>query len=570
MNRRKFLNRLSLAGAGAFALNGIPMQVMSNTKPLQRLASLSTNDRVLIILQLHGGNDGINTLIPVSDYDLYYFRRPNLAIPSRNSNRRFIPLDATLPLADQIGLHPDMLGVKQLYDQGKVRIVQGVSYENNNGSHFRGQDILLMGGGSDDYLGSGWIGRFLENNYVPLTYPADFPNAEMLDPLALEFGNDISLAFHQSNNIPTSISINNPNQFFDLVTELEGFEDVEGTDPRGIPPQAINDSPYGKELNWILDLEQKSEDYAERLKQVYDIGNAIQSNAIYPELYPFSAPSGISRNRLAGQFQIIAKLLSGGCQTKVFLVKIGGFDTHASQVTNYDTTMGVHAALLYHISATMKAFQDDLRARGIEDRVLTMTTSEFGRRIFSNGSYGTDHGTGAPMMLFGSRVNPGVLGTVPNLNRDNVEQQYDYRQVYSTILKDWFQVDATLVDGGNPSESIIRGDYPDRGVTLPLINNNTITSIDRFVDDRFKLYPCYPNPAKDKTVIKFYINSPAEVTLELVDSYGKVVEKILDHEPKTIGEHQVTVSTAHLKAGMYLYRINAGLLKKTRKLMVVN
>lgn len=569
MNRRKFLNRLSLAGAAPFALNGFPMQVMSNTKPLQKLASLSTNDRVLIILQLHGGNDGLNMLIPVSEYDLYYFRRPNIAIPARNSNRRYIPLDPTLPLADQVGLHPDMIGVKQLYDQGKVRVVQGVSYENNNGSHFRGQDILLMGGGSDDYLGSGWIGRFLEETYAPLIYPTDFPNTEMLDPLALEFGNDISLVFHQSDQIPTSISINNPNQFFDLVTELEGFEDLEGADPRGIPPEALNNSPYGKELNWILDLEQKSDDYAERLKQVYDIGDSLSTNVVYPETYPFSAPSGISRNRLAGQLQVIAKLLSGGCQTKVFLVKIGGFDTHASQVTNYDTTMGNHAALLYHISSTMKAFQDDLKARGVEERVLSMTTSEFGRRIFSNGSFGTDHGTGAPMFLFGKGVNPGVSGTVPNLNRNNVELQYDYRQIYSTILKDWFEVDASLVDQGSADESIIRGDYPNRGETLPLINTNTITSNENFVSDRFKLYPCYPNPAREQTVIKFYINSPANVTLEILDNQGKVLEKVLNNEPTLLGEHAVTVPVGHLKTGMYLYRINAGLLQKTRKLIII-
>jgi hypothetical protein len=217
----------------------------------------------------------------------------------------------------------------------------------------------------------------------------------------------------------------------------------------------------------------------------------------------------------------------------------------------------------------MKAFQDDLKARGVEERVLSMTTSEFGRRIFSNGSFGTDHGTGAPMFLFGKGVNPGVSGTVPNLNRNNVELQYDYRQIYSTILKDWFEVDANLVDQGSADESIIRGDYPNRGETLPLINTNTITSNENFVSDRFKLYPCYPNPAREQTVIKFYINSPANVTLEILDNQGKVLEKVLNNEPTLLGEHAVTVPVGHLKTGMYLYRINAGLLQKTRKLIII-
>ncbi|GAB4398295.1 MAG: DUF1501 domain-containing protein [Microscillaceae bacterium] len=568
MKRRKFLHTLPFLGTFPFAISGMPMRAMASDRPLQRLAAMSDNDRVLIILELNGGNDGINTLIPVDNYDLYYFRRPNIAIPARNSARRFIPLDNTLPLPDQVGLHPDMLGLKQLYDEAKVRIIQGVSYENNNGSHFRGRDILFMGGGYNDYLGSGWVGRFLEDNYAPQVYPDDFPNAQMEDPLALEFGNDISLIFHQTNNIPTSISINNPNQFFNLVEELEGFEDLEGVDPRGVPPAVLNNSPYGQELNWILGLEQKSDDYAARLKTLYDIGDAIQTNVVYPETYPFSAPGGSSRNPLSGQLQIIAKLLSGGCKTKVFLVRMGGFDTHAEQVTTYDPTMGVHAALLYHISAAMKAFQDDLKARGLEDRVLTMTTSEFGRRIFSNGSYGTDHGSGAPMFLFGKWVNPGVLGTNPDLNQGNVGQQFDYRQIYASILKDWFEVTPDLVDGGAPDESIIRGDYEGRGITLPLINTNTVTSITSFINDRFRLYPCYPNPAIEKTTMRFYINTPAPVTLEILNGQGKVVKTVLKNEMKDAGEHRLLVSLKGLLPGFYIYRIEAGLLRDTRKLLI--
>ena len=567
MKRRKFIKKLPLIGSAPFVLGSVPINVMSNNKPLQKLASLSDNDKVLIILQMHGGNDGLNMLIPVADYDLYQFKRANIAIPARNSNRRFIPLDSTLAFQDQVGLHPDMIGMKELYDQGKVSVLQGVSYENNNGSHFRGRDILFMGGGSEDFISSGWIGRYLENEFPG--YPDAYPSAEMPDPLALEFGNQVSLIFHQSMNIPASISINNPNQFFDLVDGLEGFQDLQNVDPRGIPPASVENSPYGRELNWILGLEQKSDDYAERLKQLYDIGDQMSSSVVYPESYPFAIGSR-SRNPLTSQLQVISRLISGGSKTKVYLCRIGGFDTHADQVTNFDTTIGNHAALLYHISSAMKAFQDDLKERGIEDRVLTITSSEFGRQIASNGGFGTDHGRGGPVLMFGKWVVPGMNGTVPDLNQRTVQMQFDYRQIYSTILKDWFCVDSALVDGGSADSTMIRGDYQGRGETLPLINTNFVTSTEDFINERYYLNDCYPNPVKDEVVFSFRVNRKMAVKLELFDIKGKLIRTILDWEEKEIGEHTIQYRLSGISPGKYIYRIDSKnkLLKGAKQLIV--
>ena len=234
MNRRKFIKNLSLSAGGAFALNGVPVRLLAKNHQLNRMAAGSTNDRVLVILQMHGGNDGLNTLIPVHDYDLYYSRRPNIAIPRGTGGRALIPLDSTLPSEAQVGLHPDMRDMKDLYDQGRVAFIQGVSYPRNNGSHFRGRDISFMGGGFEDYFSSGWVRRFLQQEYAPLTYPDDFPNNDMPDPLALEMGNDVSLIFHQSGNIPTSISVgSDPQAFANLIEELEGFT-YEGLDPRAL------------------------------------------------------------------------------------------------------------------------------------------------------------------------------------------------------------------------------------------------------------------------------------------------------------------------------------------------
>src|SRR5690606_33715164 len=247
------------------------------------------------------------------------------------------------------------------------------------------------------------------------------------------------------------------------------------------------------------------------LLQVYNQGKALDPNTTYPMTYPLNAPARFRNNNLSGQLQIIANLIHGGCKTKVYMVRLGGFDTHAQQVESYDATMGSHAALLYHISSAMKSFQDDLQARGIDDRVLSVTTSEFGRRIASNGSYGTDHGIGAPLLVFGKAVIPGVNGNNPNLNDDNVAMQHDYRQVFATIMKGWMCVVPSLVDS---TGGIFAGDYQGRGSILPLIGN-TITSASSFIRKRFYLNNCYPNPASSSTTFSFYLNNDSEVELLL-------------------------------------------------------
>jgi len=429
-----------------------------------------------------------------------------------------------------------------------------------------------MGGGFDDYFSSGWVGRYLQEEFAPKTYPDDFPNPEMKDPLAIEMGSDVSLIFHQEANIPTSISLNDPQSFAKLVEELEGFID-QGVDPRGKPPLALENSPYGKELNWILGLEDKSQDYAERLYDVYKAASA--TSVTYPERYPFNAPKGSMRNGLTPQLQLIARLLDGGgsglgVKTKVFLVKMGGFDTHAEQVESYDPTMGQHAALMYHISSAMKAFQDDLKARGLEDRVLTVTTSEFGRRVRANGSYGTDHGTGAPVMIFGKGVQPGVVGVVPDMNLQNVEMQFDYRQVYANLLRDWMLVDESKINSDiffkdflNGSKEEGAGNYE----PLPLATQVISGVQEGFINSRFSLEACHPNPATEFTIIPFKINNINLVDITLKDSQGRTIKTLL-HEERTAGEYSLRVDVTDLLPGIYFYQLKTGFFHDTKKLIV--
>lgn len=566
-SRRNFLKKLPLAVSMPFAIGGIPIRVMAENQ-LTKMARASSNaDRVLVILQLHGGNDGLNTLIPFESYDVYYNKRPNIAIPKVGA-RRFIPLDSTLPSNMQVGLHPDMAELKAMYDTGKVTFVQGVSYKNNNGSHFRGRDIWFMGGSSEDYYSSGWVGRYLKQEIAPKSYPEDFPeqgDGGMKDPLAIEMGSDVSLIFHQEGNIPMSISVDDPESFARLVGELEGFID-EGIDPRGLPPDFLQNSNYFNELQWILSLEDKSKSYAQRLFDVWQAGG--DSSVTYPAKYNLNAPKSSAENTLSPQLKLIARMLAGGCKTKVFLVKAGGFDTHASQVESYDSTMGTHAALLYHVSTAMKAFQQDLKARGLEDIVLTVTTSEFGRRIQSNGSYGTDHGTGGPMMIFGKGADPGIVGHVPDLEDRNVALQYDYRQIYANIMKNWMGVSETRLNEIFPG--IMTAEGTTDGVTfadLPVVQQN-ITGAEGFISSRFSLEGCFPNPASKATTIHFRVNASYKVKVHLIDGQGVVAKTLVD-DLYTPGEYREHVDLNGIKPGVYVCQLISGSFKESKKLIVL-
>ena len=546
MRRRGFLRKLPIAAGAPFMLNSLPLTTLAQSAPLHRLAAASDNDRVLVLIQLHGGNDGLNTVIPVDQYAEYYQLRPNLAIPD-NGKRKYIDLDTTLTVEDQVGLHPDLYHLKELYDQAKVNIVQNVAYENVNGSHFRSRDIWFMGGDYDEYIPSGWMGRYLDHEFPG--YPDDYPNTDMPDPLAIEIGNGVSLAFHRSNGIPTAISIQNPEQFYDLITSVGG-----------LPPESIANTHYGQELQWIMDIEEKSNQYAGRLKDVYEQGTN-SANVTYPDLYPYNAPSGRIKNRLAPQLKMIARLLSGGVKTKIFLARLGGFDTHAEQVESYDATMGTHAALLYHISSAMKAFQDDLKELGIDDRVLTMTFSEFGRRAYSNGSYGSDHGTSAPMFVFGKMVKPGVTGTNPdlnNLNRGNLVHQYDYRQVFTSAVVDWLEADSEAVD------ATLFTDWVDS--RLNIVGNGITATNEAFINERNYLQDCYPNPVNDQVVFGFRISSKSRISIQLLDIDGKLVLDIINEE-RNAGLHHVSFDLKELPAGTYIYRFRSGVIDQSKKLI---
>lgn len=575
MKRRNFLKRAGLAAGAPIALQGIPFKVLGADNSIQRLAQQSTNDKVLVILRLSGGNDGLNTFIPIDKYDEYEGKRRTIAIP-KGGNRGYIPLDSTVRAADQVGLHPEMQGFKELYDNGNASVFQGVSYENPSGSHFRGTDVMFMGGDAQDFHTSGWVGRYLQQEYQPLIYPQDFPNDDMQDPLALEMGNDVSLVFHQNEGITTSISMNenNPKLFSNQVDKLSGFGDIQA-DIKGTPPEPFRDTLYGKAMDWILEIEDKSRIYSKRLEDVY--GASTDPSVTYPGDYPHASSNTtrVAENDLAGQLQMVARLLGAGIKTKVFLVKIGGFDTHSDQVEGGDSTIGIHGALMYHLSGNMKAFQDDLKDRGLDDRVMTVTLSEFGRRIQENGSLGSDHGTGGPMMLFGKGVNPGIYGTNPDLSTKNVEMQFDYRQIYANILREWMGVEKSVLTNDVFYRNFIDGSSPLGGNFEPLdltkggdnVDNDDVVLSDKdYLHKNYHIKSVYPNPATTYAQAEIFVNNYQNVRVNLTDTRGKVIAQLT--RSVAPGSHTFTFLLKGVKPGIYFIQAKSEMLNDIKRIMV--
>jgi len=545
MNRREFARLSAIAGTGMLLkLNGVPLYAFKGNGVLENIAKNSFNDRVLILIELHGGNDGLNMVIPIDQYGNYYNLRPNIAIPQTGA-RKYITLDASLPDHKQVGLHPDMVSAKAMYDEGNLAIIQNVSYENCNGSHFRSRDIWQMGVDYNQYESSGWMGRYLEHHFPG--YPDGYPNPDVPDPLAIEIGNGVSLAFHRSEGIPAGLSIQNPDAFYDLINS------VGGQAPINLP-----DTHAGDEIEYMMQIEKQSNNYAERLKNVYNAGT--NSSTIYPDAYPFIAPPQDIYNPLAPQLKIIARLLSGGIGTKIFLCRIGGFDTHANQVENTNPSMGKHAALMYHISTAVKAFYEDLKNLNLADRVLSMTYSEFGRRAASNASYGTDHGNAAPMMIFGTCLNPGVYGENPvltNLQNGNVPMQHDYRQVFGSVIKDWFQASDAAIEDVKFSNFIAnRVDY---------IQCKTLNTSQLFKENLWM--NCYPNPSNSVTTVEYYLDKASHVEIHVTDITGRLITTLVNSQENE-GKHSINYDLSHLTNGTYIFTLKTNDVSITKKVIL--
>lgn len=425
MKRRDFI-RNTLAGVVLPSfLNGISLKALAGTPMLHALSGYMHDDRVLVLIQLSGGNDGLNMVIPLDQYSQYQAARPNIALPEDKILR--------LQGFDQTGIHPAMSGLHGLFNEGKLGIVQGVSYPKPSYSHFRATDIWMTASDSDKVLNTGWTGRLLNDIYPD--FPDNYPNVQMPDPLGIQVGSVVATAF-QGPVFTMGLAIANPSNFYNLI---EGKVNI--------------DSPtrWGEQLDYLEQMSLKTDQYAGVIKQ------AALKVTKQSDKYP-------AKNGLADQLKIVARLIAGGLKTKVYMVSTSGFDTHSKQAEESDKTTGTHANLLKRVSEAVTAFMDDLQQQGLQNRVMGITFSEFGRRIKSNASGGTDHGAAAPLFYFGHNIKPGMVGSNPLIPdavkvTDNVTMQHDFRSVYNSILQNWLGLQPA------DAEKILQTTFP----TLPIV-----------------------------------------------------------------------------------------------------
>ena len=397
LTRREFVR--GAGGLGFLAFSGVAPAFLARSAMAQTPAP--ERDRsILVIVQLAGGNDGLNTVIPFTD-DRYYNLRPTLGLKNN-----------LLELSDDLALHPACQPLHELYGEGKLSIVQNVGYPNPNRSHFRSTEIWETASDSDTFQREGWLGRYFDNDC------AGSPEAESVDadPAAIHVGDMI------------------PQTYLSLESHsLFGMK------------------PYGK-----FDRGQDPADLAyEKLLQADHIeGNAsylqhTMMNTLVTErrvekiIGKYKPQASYPRTKLAQSLKRVAALIHADMETRVYFVSQGGYDTHANQLNN-------HQRLLTELSTSMSAFQKDLTAHSKDDQVMTMTFSEFGRRPAENGSGGTDHGTAAPLFVMGSKVKGGLLGQTPELVTDatkDLTYSTDFRGVYSSVLDKWLEADSSKILG---------------------------------------------------------------------------------------------------------------------------
>ncbi len=390
IKRKEFLQIGSLATAS--------MMMPKFLKAFESQALVPTGNKVVVVLQLSGGNDGLNTVIPVRN-DIYYKLRPGLGIK----------MDKAATLTDEVSLHPALTAFKGLYDEGNMAILNNVGYPNPDRSHFRSMDIWHSASKSNEYWNTGWIGRYLDAQCTGCDKPTQ----------ALEVDDVLSLAL--KGNHANAIAVKDPRRLFGTSSE-KFFKEV----MKNHAHDHHDDEPV-EYLYKTMAQTLSSADYIFKQSRLHPTG------ATYPN------------TELGNGFKTIASLIYSEINTKVYYISLGSFDTHVGQDAQ-------QARLFNQMNDAVKAFTDDLKKNGRLADVLLFTFSEFGRRVAQNASNGTDHGTANNMFLIsGGLKQRGMLNAMPdlaNLNEGDLKYTVDFKDVYATILKNWLSADADKILGG--------------------------------------------------------------------------------------------------------------------------
>lgn len=400
LDRREFIKTSAFLGAGV----SLPF-FFNQSVSAQTAGGLQTplDQRILVVLELRGGNDGLNTVIPYTN-DAYYRMRPKLAMEKNKM----------LTLNDSIGLNENLKGLMSLYDDGQLALINGVGYPNPNRSHFRSMEIWQTATDSDKVDNLGWIGKYHD------VHPDHNP-----DPLSgVAIDNELPMTMQGERRL--GVAFQNPRTFRWKAG-----------------PQGDTNALFRMINKTSLSHHSDQDDPVHFLRHV--TGNIVRSSdRVIAASKASSSKVEYPKNALARNLQTVAKLIEGGLPTNVYNVAYGGFDTHANQ-------SGQHQNLMGGFGNAVAAFMKDIKARGINDRVLVLCFSEFGRRPEENASGGTDHGTAGPMFLIGNAAIPGLHGSYPSLsdldNNKDLKHSVDFRAVYSEVLNKWFHADAKKILG---------------------------------------------------------------------------------------------------------------------------
>ena len=495
MKRRDFIK-------SAFVLSAfgtqIPVMALGRKNQFGRIVQWDT-DRIIILIKLNGGNDGLNTIIPTQD-DIYYNARPSLAISPNEA----------LAINEHNGFHPNLSAFHSLYQSGNMSLIHGIGYPDPNLSHFRSSDIWVTASDADEYLQTGWIGRLLEQEYP------DFPSNAPDHPLAIQFNSANLLEFKTSES-NMGMMVFDPETMYNLINgNYVAGEDDPAPDTYG-----------GTELDFVREVDLLSFEYAEVINETAGQG----SNSVeYPE------------TNLGYQMALTAQMISGGLETPIYRIYQPGYDTHADQ-NNY------HSNLLLDLNNAVLAFMEDLSNQGLLDRVMVVTTSEFGRRYFENGSTGTDHGSSAPCMVFGNSVVPDMFGEQPSLSNldqhNNLLIQHDFRQLYSSIITDWFGLD----------QEIATNVFGQEFETIPFVQS-PLSVKNPPVPGKFKMHAAYPNPFNPTTMVSFTLPVMSNVSVRLFNLKGRELQT---HHlgRKKPGKHFYKLDGRNLASGNYIVQVEA-------------
>ncbi len=422
--RRAFLTKgLTMVAAGASVPSFVSRTAFAVGDPLDVKSTQpdsGTDGKILIVVQLSGGNDGLNTVVPYAD-DAYHAARPMIRFGG----------DDVLKIDGHIGLHPALSPIKGLFDEGRMSIVQGVGYPNPNRSHFQSMDVWHSADTGGEALRSGWLGRYFDAQCAGSDPKGNAVDAAVAaDPqMGVSLGEDNQLAMQGDLVMPLS---------FESPADYR----YKGGDADAMAALHLG-GEHGKEMEFLTRTAMDAR---------------VSSDKVLAAINGHVPPKDYPRGKFGDALRTTAAMIRGGLPTRVYYVSLGGFDTHAGQQAK-------HNRLMTELATGIDALMADLRHQGNSDRVAVMTFSEFGRRVKQNASGGTDHGAAAPMFFVSDRLaQPGLLGTHPSLidlDAGDLKYTTDFRTCYASVLNQWLDCDpktvATILGGNWEAPPLLRG-----------------------------------------------------------------------------------------------------------------